>query len=98
MKYPLFIFNTLTHKVEEFQPLKPGNVRMYTCGPTVNNFTHIGHLRTYIMEDVLKRVLLTDGYRVKHVLNVTDVGHLTSDEDTGEDKIEKQANLESKNA
>ncbi|MBI2668567.1 cysteine--tRNA ligase, partial [Candidatus Woesearchaeota archaeon] len=82
----LQLFNTLTRKKELFVALKDKSVGLYTCGPTVYNFAHIGNLRTYIFEDTLKRVLLFDGFKVKHVMNITDVGHLTSDADSGEDK------------
>jgi cysteinyl-tRNA synthetase len=95
---PLYLYNTLTRGKEEFHPVKPGEVGLYTCGPTVYNFAHIGNLRTYIFEDVLKRVLLYNGYRVKHVMNITDVGHLTGDRDLGEDKMEKGATREGKSA
>jgi cysteinyl-tRNA synthetase len=95
---PLYLYNTLTRGKEEFHPVKPGEVGLYTCGPTVYNFAHIGNLRTYIFEDVLKRVLLYNGYRVKHVMNITDVGHLTGDRDLGEDKIERGATREGKSA
>jgi cysteinyl-tRNA synthetase len=98
MKYELFLYNTLSKKVEKFEPLEEGRVGLYTCGPTVYGFAHIGHLRTYVLHDVVKRVLLADGYKVKHVMNITDVGHLTSDADTGEDKMEKKAAEEGKNA
>ncbi len=98
MKYNLKFYNTLTKKIEEFKPLEEGRVGLYTCGPTVNNFFHIGHLRMYVLNDTIKRVLLSDGYKVKHVMNITDVGHLTSDEDEGEDKVEKKAALEGKTA
>lgn len=87
----LRLFNTLTRKKEIFKPLKDKKVGLYTCGPTVYWYPHIGNLRTYIFEDILKRVLLYNGYKVKHVMNITDVGHLTSDDDTGEDKVEKAA-------
>jgi cysteinyl-tRNA synthetase len=90
------IYNTLTRKVEEFKPIKDKKVGMYTCGPTVYWFAHIGNLRTYIFEDILKRVLRYDGYGVKHVMNITDVGHLTSDSDEGMDKLEKGAAREHK--
>jgi cysteinyl-tRNA synthetase len=85
------LYNTLTRKVEDFKPLNPPNVTLYTCGPTVYDFTHIGHMRKYTNDDVLKRVLTYLGYKVKHVMNITDVGHLTSDADAGEDKLEKGA-------
>ncbi len=95
----LFLYNTLTRsKDKEFQSIKPFFVGMYTCGPTVYNYAHIGNLRTYIFEDTLKRVLLYNGYKVKHVMNITDVGHLTGDRDMGEDKLEKYAKLENKSA
>ncbi|MEK6904506.1 MAG: cysteine--tRNA ligase, partial [Nanoarchaeota archaeon] len=81
-----------------FKPLKPGYVGIYTCGPTVYWYQHIGNLRTYIFSDTLKRVFLYNKYKVKHVINVTDVGHLTSDSDTGEDKIERAAKREGKTA
>lgn len=91
-------FNTLTRKKEVFKPLKKSTVSLYTCGPTVYNYAHIGNLRTYLFEDVLRRVLLWNGYKVKHVMNITDVGHLTSDADTGEDKIEAGARREGRSA
>lgn len=90
------LYNSLTRKKEDFRPIKQDSVNLYTCGPTVYWFAHIGNLRTYLFEDVLKRVLEYDGYKVKHVMNITDVGHLTSDEDTGEDKMEKGAKREKK--
>ncbi len=90
------LYKSLTRKKEEFKPIKPGAVSMYTCGPTVYWYAHVGNLRTYIFEDVLKRVLEYAGYKVKHVMNITDVGHLTSDENTGEDKMEKGAARENK--
>ncbi|MFA4955201.1 MAG: cysteine--tRNA ligase [Patescibacteria group bacterium] len=85
------LHNTLTRQIEEFKPLKAGEVGMYTCGPTVYWDAHIGNFRTYVFEDVLQRVLELEGYAVKRVQNITDVGHLTSDEDEGEDKMEKGA-------
>ncbi len=90
------LFNTLTKKVEEFVPNVEGKVNMYTCGPTVYHFAHIGNLRSYIMEDVLEKVLRYAGYDVKRVMNITDVGHLSSDADTGEDKMLKGAKREQK--
>ena len=92
----LKLFNTLTRKKEEFKTIKDKRVGIYTCGPTVYWFAHIGNLRTYLFEDLLKRVLDYSGYKVKHVMNITDVGHLTSDADTGEDKLEKGAKREKK--
>ncbi len=94
----LKLYNTLTRKKEEFKPIHNGKVGLYSCGPTVYSYQHIGNLRTYIFSDILKRILMYDKYKVKHVMNVTDVGHLTSDADTGEDKIEKAAKKEGKKA
>jgi cysteinyl-tRNA synthetase len=79
------LLNTMGRKKEIFKPINKKEVRMYCCGPTVYNYAHIGNLRTYIFEDVLRRVLEFNGFKVKHVMNITDVGHLTSDADTGED-------------
>lgn len=93
----LKIYNTLNKREEEFRELEPGKVKMYTCGPTVYNFAHIGNLRTYIFEDVLKKALEYEGYEVTHMMNITDVGHLQSDEDTGEDKMQIGAKRENKN-
>ena len=90
------LFNFLTRKKEIFKSLEKGAAGLYTCGPTVYNYAHIGNLRTYIFEDVLRRTLESAGYKVKHVMNITDVGHLTSDADTGEDKLEKEAKAEKK--
>jgi cysteinyl-tRNA synthetase len=92
----LFLYNTLTRRKEEFIPIDEGKVRMYCCGPTVYNYAHIGNLRSYFFEDILKRVLLYNGYEVIHVMNITDVGHLVSDADEGEDKMEKGAKREGK--
>ena len=88
------LYNTLTRKLEEFKPITEGKVGMYCCGPTVYSYAHIGNLRTYLNEDFLHRVLVRAGYDVHHVMNITDVGHLTSDEDTGEDKMLKAAEQE----
>ena len=90
------LYNSLSHTKEEFVPHVPGKVSMYTCGPTVYHFAHIGNLRSYIMEDVLEKFLRYDGYDVKRVMNITDVGHLASDADTGEDKMVKGAQREHK--
>ncbi len=90
------IYNTLTKRVEEFKPNVEGKVAMYTCGPTVYHFAHIGNLRSYICEDVLEKTLRYIGYDVKRVMNITDVGHLSSDADTGEDKMLKGAKREHK--
>ncbi len=90
------LYNSLTKTKDEFVPHEEGRVSMYTCGPTVYHFAHIGNLRTYIMEDVLDRYLRYSGYEVTRVMNITDVGHLTSDADTGEDKMLKGAKREHK--
>ena len=92
----MYLYNSLTHKKELFVPNDPSLVKMYTCGPTVYHFAHIGNLRTYIMEDVLEKALRYLGYPVKRVMNITDVGHLASDADTGEDKMLKGAKRENK--
>ena len=94
----LKLYNTLGKKIQVFKPVKLGHVRIYSCGPTVYWYQHIGNLRTYIFSDILKRTLQYFGYNIKHVMNVTDVGHLTSDADEGEDKIEKAALKEGKKA
>lgn len=94
----LQLYNTMTRSVDEFHPIEPGKVGMYACGLTVYNYAHIGNLRTYVFEDVLKRALVFLGYEVTHVMNVTDVGHLVSDADTGEDKMEVGAQREGKSA
>ena len=92
------IYNSLTKKKEILKPINDNEVGIYTCGPTVYWYQHIVNLRTYVFEDILKRVLKYFGYNVKHIMNVTDVGHLTSDADTGEDKMEKAAAKEGKKA
>jgi len=92
------LYNTLTRKKEVFKPVFDNQVRLYTCGPTVYSYAHIGNLRTYLFEDLLKRALIYNGFKVFHVMNITDVGHLTSDADTGEDKIESAAQKEKKSA
>ena len=92
----MYLYNSATHKKEEFQTHTPGHVEMYTCGPTVYHFAHIGNLRSYIMEDVLEKFLRYSGYDVNRVMNITDVGHLTSDADEGEDKMLKGAKRENK--
>ncbi len=94
----LEIYNTLTRKKEKFKPINKNKVGLYSCGPTVYWYQHIGNLRTYIFSDILKRVLQYNGYDVNHVINVTDVGHLTSNKDSGDDKIEKAARKEGKTA
>ncbi|MCX6751113.1 MAG: cysteine--tRNA ligase [Candidatus Pacearchaeota archaeon] len=95
---PLKIYNTLTRKKEVFKPIKKGEVGIYTCGPTVYWYQHIGNLKAYIFADILKRTLEYNDYKVKHIINVTDVGHMTSDSDEGEDKMEKAAAKEGKTA
>ena len=92
----LRLYNTMTRSVDEFQPIEAGKVGLYTCGPTVYNYAHVGNLRTYVFEDVLKRALRMCGYEVRHVMNVTDVGHLVSDADEGEDKMALGARREGK--
>ena len=94
----LKIYNTLTRSKQEVKPIEGDIIRIYSCGLTVYDFAHIGNLRKYIFDDVLKRTLKFLGYKTKHVMNVTDVGHLTSDQDEGEDKIEKGAKRERKSA
>jgi len=94
----LRLYNTLLRAKERFKPMRPNEVGLYTCGPTVYNYAHIGNLRTYLFEDILKRTLTYNGYTVKHVMNITDVGHLTGDRDMGEDKLEKGARREGKTA
>src|SRR5690554_5212610 len=88
---PIRLYDTASRSVEVFKPLNPGKVGLYTCGPTVYDYAHIGNLRTYIFEDILRRVLEFNDFGVVHVMNVTDVGHLTSDADEGQDKMEKGA-------
>lgn len=92
----LKLYNTLSRKLQVFKPLNKDEVLMYACGPTVYHYAHIGNLRTYVFEDLLKRTLIYNDFKVKHVINITDVGHLTSDADTGEDKLEKEAKIENK--
>jgi len=90
------LFNTMGRKKEVFKPIKKGFVGLYSCGPTVYDYAHIGHFRAYIFVDTLVRMLKFNGLKVRHVMNITDVGHLTSDADTGEDKMEKGARREGK--
>jgi len=87
----LRLFNSLTRQLETFQPVHPGEARVYSCGPTVYNYPHIGNMRAYVFADVLGRTLSFKGYKLTHVINITDVGHLTDDADAGEDKMEKMA-------
>jgi len=90
------LYNTLSRKIEEFIPINKDEVTLYTCGPTVYDYAHIGNLRTYINEDLLEKTLIYNGYNVKRVMNITDVGHLSSDADTGDDKMVKGAKREKK--
>ncbi len=92
----MLLFNTLTGKKEEFKPIRNGEVGLYACGPTVYNYAHIGNLRSYVFADVLRRTLEYSGYKVKQVINITDVGHLTSDNDDGDDKMIKALKREGK--
>jgi len=94
----LKLYNYLTKKKEIFKPLKKGFVDLYTCGPTVYDSAHLGNLRTYIFTDLLRRTLEYNGLQVRQVMNITDVGHLTSDADTGEDKVEREAKRAGKTA
>ena len=93
---PLFLYNTLSRSVEEFRPIQSGEVTYYSCGPTVYLPQHLGNMRAFLFTDTVRRVLEFNGYRVRHVMNITDVGHMTSNEDSGEDKIEKTARAEGK--
>ena len=88
---PLKLFNSLTRSLEIFEPVHPGEARVYSCGPTVYNYPHIGNMRAYVFADTLGRTLSYKGYKLTHVINITDVGHLTDDADAGEDKLEKAA-------
>ena len=92
------LHNTLTREVEDFSPQNPQDIKLYTCGPTVYDALHIGNWTAYIYWDILVRVLLFNGYSVDRVMNITDVGHLVSDEDEGEDKLQKGARRENKTA
>ena len=90
------MYNTMSRSIENFKPIKAPDVSLYTCGPTVYFYAHIGNMRAYVFEDMLKRMLIHEGYNVNHVMNLTDVGHLVSDADTGEDKIRSEASKEHK--
>ena len=96
--HPLKLFNSLTRRIEVFAPVHAGEARVYTCGPTVYNYQHIGNMRAYIFADLLGRTLSWKGYRLTHIINITDVGHLTSDADAGDDKMEKAAAQSGKSA
>ncbi|RVT42191.1 cysteine--tRNA ligase [Sphingobium algorifonticola] len=93
---PLRLFNSLTRSIETFEPITPGIARVYSCGPTVYNYAHLGNLRAYVFTDTLRRALLWKGMQVRHVINITDVGHLTSDADAGDDKMEAAARSQAK--
>jgi cysteinyl-tRNA synthetase len=93
---PLRLFNSLTRTIEPFAPIEPGHARVYSCGPTVYNYAHIGNLRAYVFTDTLRRTLLWKGLTVTHIINITDVGHLTSDADAGDDKMEAAARAQAK--
>ncbi len=93
---PVSLYNTMSRKKEVFEPLVPSTARLYCCGPTVYNYAHIGNLRTYVFEDILHRVLEFNGFKVMHVMNITDVGHMTSDADDGDDKMQTAALRENK--
>lgn len=95
-KTPLRLFNSLSRSVETFEPIVPGTARVYSCGPTVYNYAHLGNLRAYVFTDTLRRTLAWKGYDVTHVINITDVGHLTSDADAGDDKMEAAARTQAK--
>ncbi len=95
---PVFLYNTLSRTKQEFTPIEPYEAGMYVCGPTVYNYAHVGNLRAYIFSDTLRRMLELAGFKVKHVMNITDVGHLASDADEGEDKIEAGAKRDGKSA
>lgn len=93
---PLRLFNSLTRQLEAFQPVHAGEARVYSCGPTVYNYPHIGNMRAYVFADLLGRTLSFKGLNLTHVINITDVGHLTDDADEGEDKLEKMARAEAR--
>ena len=94
----LSLFDTMARQQRPFQSIENNTVGLYACGPTVYDYAHAGNLRTYLFVDTLRRVLSLNGYQVNHVMNITDVGHLTSDADTGEDKMEKGARKQNKSA
>ena len=85
------LYNTLTRSIEEFKPIEPNKISFYACGPTVYDYSHIGHIRAYVFNDTIRRVFEFLHYDVQHVMNITDVGHLSDDADSGEDKMEKGA-------
>ena len=87
----ILLYNTMTRRKERFEPLRDGEVRIYSCGPTVHDYAHIGNFRAFVFVDLLRRHLELRGYEVRHLMNITDVGHMTTDADEGEDKIGKSA-------
>src|SRR3546814_7412947 len=93
---PLRLFNSPKRQIETFAPITPGRVRVYSCGPTVYNYAHLGNLRAYVFTDTLRRTLMWKGYDITHIINITDVGHLTSDADAGDDKMEAAARAQAK--
>src|SRR6195952_6111045 len=93
---PLLLFDSLTRATRPFAPIDPAMARLYSCGPTVYNFAHLGNLRAYVFTDTLRRTLNWKGYATNHVINITDVGHLTSDADAGDDKMEAAARAQAK--
>ena len=93
----LKLYNTLTRQTEDFVPLQPGKVGMYSCGPTVYSHPHIGNFRSFLVADLLKRFLEFKGFKVTHIMNITDVGHLVDDADEGADKLEEAAKKQKKN-
>lgn len=97
MSKDIRLYNTASRAIENFTPIKPNEVGIYSCGPTVYHYAHIGNLRAYVFADILRRIFISADYKVNYVINITDVGHLTSDSDTGEDKLEKGARREGKN-
>jgi len=98
MNSPIYLFDTYQREKRQFVPLEQGKVKIYTCGPTVYDYPHIGNLRAYIFADTLRKMFEFNGYQVRHVINITDVGHLTSDADSGEDKIELSARKQKRSA
>jgi cysteinyl-tRNA synthetase len=94
----IYVYNTYTHKKDQFLPLSDSNVSLYSCGPTVYDYAHIGNMRAFVFADLLKSVLEMNGFAVNHVMNITDVGHLVADSDNGEDKVELQALKQNRSA
>src|SRR4051812_42870374 len=90
------VYNTLGRALQDFKPLNESTVKLYTCGPTVYDYAHVGNLRAYVFNDTLRRAIELNGFKIRHVMNITDVGHLASDADEGEDKLEAGAKREAK--